>query len=225
MNKKIIKAIDRLNSLLPLEENQRRLPAELQILHREILYSYIDIGRTLNKDEIMQRISDLDAGFYDDAIKLLQKKDMVVFDDEGEPIGAYPFTMEKREHKIGVNGHVVCSMCALDSLAVSTMYGVEVEIDSVCRISGDRILIRQNGFNVVNAFEVQSVYFAINWNAASSSSCCANSLCTEMIFIRGESIAKNWFSEDEEHRQIFALEDAVEFAAGFFTPLVEEKQT
>ncbi|MES0328191.1 MAG: organomercurial lyase, partial [Gammaproteobacteria bacterium] len=144
-----------------------------------------------------------------------------VFDGRGEPIGAYPFTMEKRGHKVSVNGHLVHSMCALDSLAISPMYGVELEINSVCHMTGEPVVIMQKGLEILNADDVQDVYFSINWNAAFANSCCADSLCTEMIYLKGESVANHWFDEDKEHRQVFALDEAVEFAAGFFTPLLE----
>jgi len=216
MSEKTQAAIDRLNKILPLKANQKSMSTEMQALHRDILYSYIDIGRSLNKNEIAQRVDNID-----EAIKILQQNDMVVFDGEGEPVGAYPFTMEKRGHRISVNGHLVHSMCALDSLAISPMYGVELEINSACHVTGEPVLIRQKGLNILNASDVQDVYFAINWNAASANSCCADSLCTEMIFLKGESLANNWFNQDTEHRQIFTLDQAVEFAAGFFMPLLE----
>jgi len=31
---------------------------------------------------------------------MLKEKDMVVFSEAGNPVGAYPFTMEKREHVV-----------------------------------------------------------------------------------------------------------------------------
>ena len=216
MNEKTKKAIDHLNKILPLKANQKSMSAAMQALHRDILYSYIDLGRSLTRNEIAQRVDDVD-----EAVKTMQQNDMVVFDGRGEPVGAYPFTMEKREHKISVNGHLVHSMCALDSLAISPMYGVELEINSVCHVTGEPVLIWQKGLKILNASDVQDVYFAINWNAASANSCCADSLCTEMVFIKGESLANNWFNQDTEHRQIFTLDEAVEFAAGFFMPLLE----
>lgn len=216
MNDKIEKAVDQLNKILPLKANQQSMSSKIQALHRDILYSYIDLGRSLSRGEIAQRVDNVD-----EAVKTLQQNDMVVFDDRGEPVGAYPFTMEKREHKISVNGHLVHSMCALDSLAVSPMYGMELEINSVCHVTGEPVVIRQKGLEILNVSDVQDVYFAINWNAASANSCCADSLCTEMIFLKGESVANNWLDEDTEHRQIFTLSEAVEFAAGFFMPLLE----
>lgn len=211
----VTKAIDRLNKILPLKRNQQNLDNSLKKLHLDILSSYVEKGRSLTRDEIAQRVDDIDI-----ATATLQKNDMVVFDDKGEPVGAYPFTMEKREHKIDINGHLVHSMCALDSLAVSPMYGTELVINSVCHVTGEPVTIRQNGFEITNAPDVSDVYFGINWNAASANSCCADSLCTEMIFLKGDAVADSWLKEDAENRQIFNLPHAVKFADGFFSPLL-----
>ena len=216
MDNKVSRAVDRLNEILPLKENQSSMNDELQKLHRDILYSYVDIGRSLNRSEISRRVK-----VIDDVIDEFQKKDLVVFSGNGEPIGAYPFTMQKRKHEITINGHLLHCMCALDSLAVSTMYDMKVEINSVCHLSGAPIYISQNGHEFFNLDEIADVFFGINWNAAKAESCCADSLCTEMIFIKGSETADNWYNEDTVNREVFALPDALKFASGFFTPLLQ----
>lgn len=215
MNNKVSHAVDRLNEILPLKVNQASMTADMQKLHRDILYSYVDAGRSLNRAEISRRVKVIDA-----VIKEFQNKDLVVFSGNGEPIGAYPFTMEKRKHEITINGHLLHCMCALDSLAVSPMYDMTVEINSVCHLSGEPVFISQKGFELVNLDDVADVFFGINWNAANADNCCADSLCTEMIFIKGEENTTGWCKEDSVHREIFTLPDAADFAAGFFMPLV-----
>ncbi|MBU3953423.1 MAG: alkylmercury lyase family protein, partial [Proteobacteria bacterium] len=48
----------------------------------------------------------------------------------------------------------------------------------------------------------------------------ANSLCTEMMFLTDRAVAEEWLSQDPENRQVFDLEEAIEFGARFFTPLM-----
>jgi hypothetical protein len=43
-----------------------------------------------------------------------------------------------------------------------------------------------------------------------------------MIFLRDEETAKQWQGEEPEARDIVALQDAVEFAGAYFSPLVAE---
>ena len=75
ISKKISAALERLNSILPLEHSQQSLPSSFQDLHRAILRSYVDLGRTYTRDEMAQQVDDIDA-----ATEVLKEKDLVVFD-------------------------------------------------------------------------------------------------------------------------------------------------
>jgi len=217
MNTKVTKAVDRLNKILPLAERQKRLDTKTANIYQMILRSYVDLGRTLNKAEIAKHVTDTEK-----VINTLRSNDMVVFDSSDEPVGAYPFTMEQRDHRVKVNGNTVHSMCALDALAISPMYKIKTHIDSKCHVTGDSISIDQLNQEVLNKEENQEVHFGINWNSAANN-CCATSLCTEMIFLKDKKIADTWLSDDLENREIFSIDDAIEFASRFFSPLVYEQ--
>ena len=218
MNTKVQKAIDQLNKILPLAERQKKLSHELANVYQMILKSYVELGRTLNKAEIAQQV-----GNIDDAINTLRSNDMVVFDCNDEPVGAYPFTMEQREHKIRVNDNIIHAMCALDALAISPMFKVKTHIESKCHVTGDKITIDQLDQEVLNKNENENLHFAINWNSAANN-CCATSLCTEMIFLKDKEIADTWLSVDMENREIFSIDDAIDFSTQFFKPLVDETE-
>ena len=207
-------AVDHLNEILPLAERQETLSNEIANVYQLILKSYIELGRTLNKAEIAEYVEDID-----ETINTLRSNDMVVFDENDEPVGAYPFTMEQREHKVNVNDHTVHSMCALDALAISPMYNVKTHIESKCHVTGDGIVIDQLDQKILNNEENKNVHFGLNWSSAENN-CCATSLCTEMIFLKDKKIAETWLAEDPDNREIFTLNDAIEFATRFFKPLV-----
>ena len=214
---KIINAVDHLNKLLPLAERQKKLSCEVADVYLKILNSYVYYGRTLNKFEIAEFVHNVD-----ETINTLRNNDMVIFDSNDEPVGAYPFTMETREHKVKVNNHIVYSMCALDALAVSPMFNMKTSIESRCHITGDDILIEQFDQDVLNKESNEYVHFGINWSATKNN-CCATSLCTEMIFLKDNKIAENWLHEDIESREIFSLDEAIDFSSQFFKPLVSNK--
>lgn len=214
MNTKVKIAVNRLNKILPLAERQKKLNPEISSLYKNILSSYVELGRTLNKSEMSQQVDNVD-----EAINTLRNNDMVVFDSSDEPVGAYPFTMEQRVHKVTVNDHLVHSMCALDALAISPMFNVKTHIDSCCGVSGDSISIDQLDQTILNKETNKDVHFAINWNSAANN-CCATSLCTEMIFLKDKKIADKWLLEDTENREIFTIDEAIDFATRFFKPLM-----
>ena len=215
MTTKLEKALNRLKTILPLKGRQDACSKQIKGLHQQVLRSFVDKGRILTREEMQQYVSNLE-----DAISVLKEMDMVVFSEDGSPVGAYPFTMEKREHVVRVNGHQLYAMCALDALAVSSMFRVETQITSRCRITGDRISIKQSGKTIENLGEAGDIHFGIIWGAANSESCCADSLCTEMIFLRDSGIAQQWLVDDPVNREVFTLQEAVEFGGRFFAPLV-----
>ena len=215
MNAKLEKALIRLNNILPLKQRQNECGEQIKELHQQVLRSFVDSGRMLTRQEMGQYVSNLD-----DAIKVLKERDMVVFSEDGNPVGAYPFTTEAREHTVWVNGHQVYAMCALDALAVSPMFGVETQIASRCRITGEPANIRQSGKTILNRDEASEIHFGIIWGAANTDACCADSLCMEMIFLRDSKIAQRWLAQDPDNREVFTLQEAVEFGARFFVPLI-----
>ncbi len=214
MNIKVQNAVEHLNKILPLAERQKKLSSETANVYQKILGSYVELGRTLNKAEIGELVDNVD-----EVINSLRSNDMVVFDESDEPVGAYPFTMEQRDHKVKVNEHTVYSMCALDALAISPMFNMKTHIDSRCHVSGDNISIDQFDQEILNRENNKDVHFGINWNAAANN-CCATSLCTEMIFLKDLKTANTWLAEDPDNREIFTIDEAIDFASRFFKPLI-----
>ena len=217
MNTNTVTAIERLNKILPLAERQQKLGKDIAMVYQKTLHSYVERGTSLSKAEIAQQV-----GNIDECIDALKKNDMVVFDNNDEPIGAYPFTMEPREHEVTVNGNNVHCMCALDALAVSPMFDMETMIKSRCHVTAEPVNIHQRNHEIIDADNNSDVYFGISWNSAANN-CCATSLCTEMIFLKGKRIADQWQAEDADNREIFNLPDAIKFAAGFFVPLMTKQ--
>jgi hypothetical protein len=214
MDAKLEKALNRLRRILPLKERQEECSKPIRDLHQHVLRSFVTRGRILAREEMAQRVSNLE-----DAINVLRDSELMVFSEEGMPVGAYPFTMEAREHKVWVNSHQVYAMCALDALAVSPMFGMKTCIASRCRITGDPVNIQQSGKTIENPDEAGDIHLGIAWGAADADACCADSLCMEMMYLRDGNIARHWLAEDVGSREIFTLPEAVEFAAEFFVPL------
>lgn len=215
MNDKVDKALWRLRKILPLQESRNKCDPQIKELHQQMLRSFVTRGHILPKAEMAQWVDDVPT-----AVHTLSQYDMVVFAENGEPVGAYPFTMTKREHQVLINGHQVYAMCALDALAISPMLTETTQITSQCRVTGELVKIEMLGETVLNLAEVRDIHVGIAWAATDAGSCCADSLCTEMIFLHDGTIAQQWLSENLEGREIFTLQEAVAFASQFFTPLM-----
>ena len=211
---KIGEALKRLDSILSLQSGLKSLSSDDAALYCQLLNSYVQLGRTLTRDEVAEQVSNAEQ-----ALKNIADSKLIVMDTDGNPSGAYPFTSEVREHKVHINGVTVHCMCALDALAVSPMFDLPAVVDSQCRVTGENIHLEQNGTDFSGG--TTEVWFGIDWGAAASETVCAESLCMEMMFLANEAVAREWLADSPETREIFDLPSAVEFAAGFFVPLVD----
>lgn len=144
-----------------------------------------------------------------------------MLDDAGAITGAYPFVNEAREFRVITSYGPANAMCAFDAFAVSSMFALPTLIESSCRLSGQAILIEQDGTEIRVVEPAEPVFAAIDWNAAAGASSCSATLCTAMIFITGEERAQNWRSEDSDNRELFDLREAHAFIATVFVPMMQ----
>ena len=210
-------ALDRLNSLLPLADNQHRLEAPLRDLHRKILQDFAARGCPPPRDEMEQILGD---GTLDAALQRLASDDLVVLSpDRGSISGAYPFTVEERVHTVSVNGHRLHAMCALDALSVAPMFQAATTVKSRCHVTGDPVEVEMQGETVLSASPADP-RVGIRWQGTSG--CAAQSLCLDMVFLRDRETAGNWQARDRENISILDLPSAIAMGAAFFCPLLEQ---
>jgi len=217
LTQKAQKGLEKLNSLLPLKARQQSLDEKSRTLHRAFLKTLVQEGRAMTKEEMgsLLRVSNQEI---DTIVAKLDELDLLVLSCCGAPVGSYPMTTEETPHGVTANGVRINAMCALDSLAVSPMYGCDVVIDSRCHVTGEPVRIEQRGFEIRQAEPSGDIHFGIIWGSPSCG-CCAHSLCTEMVFLKDRQTAEQWQKDDDCNREIYELEETVHFAAAFFVPL------
>lgn len=210
-------ALDRLNGLLPLADNQRRLEAPLRDLHRKVLKDFVARGYPPSRDEMEQLPGDYPL---DDALQRLASGDLLVLSPDGQSInGAYPFTVEERVHTVSVNGRCLHAMCALDALSVAPMFQVATMVKSRCHVTGDPVEVEMQGGNVLSASPAEPLV-GIRWQGTSG--CAAQSLCLDMVFLRDSETAGEWQAQDSGNISILDLPSAIAIGAAFFCPLLEQ---
>lgn len=209
-------ALKQLNQLLPLAGRQAALPAPLAEVHRAVLRTWIDHGRPPQLAALARRWPNLPLSA---ALARLAADDLLVLSPGGEQIaGAYPLTLEETPHRLRANGHTLRAMCALDALAVGPLFGLPVEIESICRVTGAPIFLRQNGVSLLAAEPSGDIRVGIHWQPPQS--CAAHSLCREMVFLVDAAAAAEWQAIAPDQRDGFSLAAAIELGAAFFAPLL-----
>jgi len=208
-------SVDHLNSLLPLKERQDALDPVLKDLHREILRSFSANGKPPSRAQLEEQLG---SEHVDDMLQKLAGDDLIVLsDDKQEVTGAYPFTVEERVHNVNVNGQEMYAMCALDAISIAPMCNASTRILSCCHMTKTPIEIQMNGHKVLKAIPAD-VHVGIRWQGTSG--CAAKNLCMEMVYLKDAATAETWKQGDSHNISIYSLDDAVEFGAAFFNPLL-----
>ena len=211
---KVESAAARLERNLPIRHNQARLAAPLRLLHQQILRHYLEHG-------IAPAAGDLgDARDSRAGLERLAAEHIIVLDEAGAITGAYPFVGAARGFRVVTSRGPVEAMCAFDALAVSSMFGVPTLIESRCRLSGQVILIAQDGADIRVVEPSAPVLAAIDWQAAAGASSCSATLCMEMMFIVGAGRAADWCAGGSG-REYFDLAEANAIIAAVFVPLMK----
>jgi len=229
---RLARALQRLHDLLPLKERQDSLNRPLKELHRAILRSLLERGRPLTRAEIGNMVGGDAAaaeavailGSYDLIVRnRLTVRDaatdaLVVLDAKGgDIVGAYPVTTEETPHRVSVNGNTLYAMCAVDALAVGVMVNAETMIESRCHVSGDPVVVRQRGKQIVDIGPVD-VRVGVRWQRLID--CCAHVMCRQMVFLKDEATALAWLNADPISKELFTVPEAIAFGEAFFTPLL-----
>ena len=208
-------SVDHLNSLLPLKKRQDALDPVLKDLHREILRSFAATGKPLSRAQLEEQLG---SEKVDEVLQQLAGDDLVVLSaDKLEVTGAYPFTVEERVHNVNVNGQDMYAMCALDAISIAPMCNASTRILSRCHVTKTPVEIQMNGDKVLQAIPAD-VHVGIRWQGTSG--CAAKNLCMEMVYLKDAATAEAWQQEDSDNISIYSLDDAVEFGAAFFNPLL-----
>jgi mercuric reductase len=153
------------------------------------------------------------------AFQLLADQDLIVLDVEQQMImGAYPMTYEVTPHIVEVNGHAINAMCALDALAVASMFGVATRIKSSCAISGEPVSIQMQGEQVESLEAPPDLYVGILWQPPCGAA--AHSLCRDMVFLVGQEAVNRWQQRSEAEGSVFNIPAAISIGAAFFRPLL-----
>lgn len=208
-------SLARLNGLLPLNKRQDALDPLLKDLHREILRSFAASGKPPSREQLEEQFG---SEMVDDILQHLAGDDLVVLSaDKRKITGAYPFTVEERVHIVNVNGQDMHAMCALDAISIAPMCNASTRILSRCHVTKTPVEIQMNGNKVLQAMPAD-VHVGIRWQGTSG--CAAKNLCMEMIYLKDTATAEAWQQEDIDNISIYSLDDAVEFGAAFFNPLL-----
>ncbi len=217
MSESVSESVLRLNQLLPLKARQDQLSPVLKTLHRAVIQSLVMRGHPPSRAEVATLLGADDQ--VDAALAALGSDDLIVLSaDRRDILGAYPVTSEITPHQLHVNGWQIHGICALDSLAVGPMFESRVDIRSRCRVTGETVVIKQDGERILETHP-PTTRVGVRWQMPSADGA-AHSLCMEMVFLQDDAAAAVWHGGDLKNHSVYPLDHAVAFGARYFRPLL-----
>lgn len=215
MSDKIEKALERLNSILPLQENQSKLVGWQKVFHQGLLRGFVEYGGPLVEARMMEFTTEPMP-----ALKALEEAQLLILNN-GQIEGLYPFTTQERGFNVLANGWKVQAMCALDALSIVPMFNIDGIVQSECDVTKTPIMIEQFQQELLNTSH-EYIHVGIQWSSFDETKTCADSLCKDMIFLLNTETATYWRDEDVEAREIFTLKEAIQLGTQFFKPLMDK---
>ena len=123
----VMKALDGLLADWRMRKRWDDLPHEFRRLHRAILQVYLETGSAPSRDELASRFGDVVGLGLDDLVA----RDLILL-DEGQIVGAYPFTSRRSRHSVEIEGRKISAMCAIDALGAGAMARRDARMRSRC---------------------------------------------------------------------------------------------
>ncbi|MAF50008.1 MAG: hypothetical protein CMM10_17265 [Rhodospirillaceae bacterium] len=180
-------------------------------------------GRAPAVDELTE-LAALPAAKILEHLRILKKKDLVVFDEASNRIiGAYPITERQTEHLVVIGQRQIHAMCAIDALGTGSMFGQDIKIKSSCRATGQPISIELGaGGTEIKSADPET---ALVWSGIQfSDGCAADSLCTVLAFFSSDRAFDSWRASEHPDTPGYrlTLSQGIEVGRAIFDPFLAE---
>ena len=182
-------------------------------LRRAVLEHYARQGVMPSRGELAEAVAVREV---DDGLAELERRDLMVLDDEGAITGVYPFSARDTGHRVRLDGQGLNAMCAVDALGVGAMYGRDVAIDTACRGCGGTIHVETAaaGSELAGAAPAGSLVWV---GRRYADGCAATSLCTTIAMWCCQEHLDGWRADNPglEGYQL-TLAEALEVGVALF---------
>lgn len=192
------------------------LPSAHRRLHEAILHSYIETGRaTLAAD-----LAVLAGGDAGPALSDLVARDLIVLEN-GEVVGAYPFTSRLARQTVKISERTIGAMCAIDALGAGAMARRDAQVHADCAKCGApiRIEIASQGLKIDRVAPEATMIWA---GVQMVSGCAADTQCKSMLMFCKTEHLEDWRTGHARGGPGFRLTptQALELGAAIFRPFL-----
>ncbi|MGH8717605.1 MAG: alkylmercury lyase MerB [Burkholderiales bacterium] len=155
------------------------------------LYQFLAQGRPVAREALAARVglplAQVDA--------VLREWYGVFYSAAGEIIGYWGLTLKKMKHRFRVNGRLLFTWCAWDTLFIPQILGAVAEVESTCPATGDAILLTVGPSGIQAIYpDTTAVSFVTPEQAKLKENIVLN-FCHYVHFFRSATVAESWLSK------------------------------
>ena len=130
-----------------------------------------------------------------DALAQLRRWPGVYFDDEKRVIGFWGLTIVPMPHRLHIDGRRLYAWCAWDTLFLPMLLDARVDVDSVCRSSGEPVRLTVTPAGIESAAPAETVVSFLLPQAEAVNANIITSFCHYVHFFRSPAAASDWLAE------------------------------
>ncbi len=182
-----------------LDESGRRLALAL--------YSGLAQGVPVSPSTIADRL-EMPA---DRVVRQLRSWPGVYYDGDQRVIGFWGLTIAQMPHRLLVNGRRLYAWCAWDTLFLPALLGADVEVESACRATGNRVRLTATPQTLRSVEPAELVVSFLLPDAEAVTENVITSFCHYVHFFRSQEVARPWVAE---HPKTFVLSLADAYEVG-----------
>jgi mercuric reductase len=202
-----------------LEHRWRGYTTREDRVRRAVLEGYLQLGRAPGLPWLAKRTGLLLKEVWRTTRQLAARDIVILDDDRGRIVGAYPFTDQPSEHRVRLGGRTLRAMCAVDALGVGSMCQADIVIESRCRACNLAVRLVTRGMGT--ALETidpptTTTWFGLHY----AGGCAATSHCRVIAFFCSDAHLDAWRAEQrpETYGYRLTLDDALQIGRGLFGP-------
>ena len=146
----------------------------------------------------------------DKVFEIMQQLPDTEFNQQGDVVGM-GLSLNPTSHYFQVNGYILFTWCALDTLIYPVVLGQAAQVKSKCPITGNevRFSIGPDGIKHLNpATAVVSIVIP-----EASQTCCRSNFCSQGHFFHSSEPASVWLSKQPQAAFILSVDEA--FQVGY----------
>jgi alkylmercury lyase len=134
----------------------------------------------------------------EEVITALRQVSDIEMDQEGSVVGAFGLTMNETPNRFHVNDHDLFTWCALDALFLPSVLGQPARVESVCIVTGTRIVLTVQPDGVESLDPGDAVVVIAIPQDSTACSGVRGGFCDHVYYVSSAEAASGWLSENQK---------------------------